>query len=581
VSSSSRLSAPDSRLLTDSLRRFTGWLTTIRIVVLCLILLSAILVQAGAGIHLEITFLYALTSAAILLALFHWTAGRYLPPVLSAYIQLLADVGITTVLVYSSGGPDSVFNFLYLVIIGASAFLLYRTGAVILATIAAVLYGAMVQLLAYGVLPPPPLAPVAEWSTARIRFNLTITVLGFYGVAFMVSYLSEKLRAARVELEVRQRALHRLQNLYGNVIATMSSGLMTTDSSQRITFLNRAGGDLLGIDPGSAPGRPIAALGFVFPQEWAAIRSRGRGRETYRGEIELSRGSARRMVGFSLRVLKESDGEEEGTLILFQDLTEMKKLERRARFNEQLAAVGELAAGIAHEIRNPLASISGSVQVLANDLSVRPAEKRLMEIIVSESNRLSKILEEFLRFVRPQERVVAAFDIAKNLSEVMDLFRLSDEVSDAHSIEMDISPAASEISGDRDQIRQIVYNVAKNAVRAMAAGGSLRVVGREEGAWYSIQFIDTGRGMSEDELARLFTPFSTAFDGGTGLGMAIVRRIVEDHGGAIEAESIPGEGTTVTVLLPREAEKTKSGGADPAFDAERVEDRAGTKAGAA
>jgi signal transduction histidine kinase len=126
-----------------------------------------------------------------------------------------------------------------------------------------------------------------------------------------------------------------------------------------------------------------------------------------------------------------------------------------------------------------------------------------------------------------------------------------------------------------------VYNVAKNAVRAMAAGGSLRVVGREEGAWYSIQFIDTGRGMSEEELARLFTPFSTAFDGGTGLGMAIVRRIVEDHGGAIEAESIPGEGTTVTVLLPREAEKMKSGGADPAFDAERVADRAGTKAGAA
>ena len=213
--------------------------------------------------------------------------------------------------------------------------------------------------------------------------------------------------------------------------------------------------------------------------------------------------------------------------------------------------------------------------MLSNDLSVGSAEKRLMEIIVSESNRLSKILEDFLRFVRPQERLVAAFDIAKNLSEVMDLFRLSDEVSDAHSIEIDISPAASEISGDRDQIRQIVYNVAKNAVRAMAAGGSLRVVGREEGAWYSIRFIDTGRGMSEEELARLFTPFSTAFDGGTGLGMAIVRRIVEDHGGAIDAESIPGEGTTVTVLLPRTVARTPVSGPQGATE------REGSRAGAA
>ena len=196
--------------------------------------------------------------------------------------------------------------------------------------------------------------------------------------------------------------------------------------------------------------------------------------------------------------------------------------------------------------------------MLSNDLTVGSAERRLMEIIVSESNRLSKILEDFLRFVRPQERRVATFDVALNLSEVMDLFRLSDEVSDAHTIEADVHPASSELSGDRDQIRQIVYNVAKNAVRAMAAGGRLRVVGREEDAWYSIRFIDTGRGMNEEELARLFTPFSTAFDGGTGLGMAIVRRIVEDHGGAIDAESIPGEGTTVTVLLPRDAHRTVS-----------------------
>ncbi len=551
--------------MSDSLRRSLGWLTTIRIVVLALILLSAILVQAGAGVQFEISFLYGLNAAAFLLSLFHWTAGRHLSPRFSAYLQLLGDLGIVTVLVYSSGGPDSVFNFLYLFVIGAAAFLLYRMGAVLVASLAAILYGSVVQMLTYGILPPPPLAPTTDWEGARVRFNLVITVVAFYLVAFMVSYLSEKLLAAREELRLRQKALQRLQNLYGNVIATMSSGLLTTDSSQRVTFVNRAGGDLLGLDPASAPGRSLSDLGFVFPDDWDSIRDRARGRETYRGEIEVDRQGSRQMLGFSLRVLKEADGEE-GTLILFQDLTEVKKLERRARFNEQLAAVGELAAGIAHEIRNPLASISGSVQVLSNELSVGSAERRLMEIIVSESNRLAKILEEFLRFVRPQERRVDVFDVATNVTEVMDLFRLSDEISDAHKIEVEVYPPSSQLSGDRDQIRQIIYNVAKNAVRAMAAGGTLTVQGREDEAWYSIRFTDTGRGMSPEELSGLFTPFSTAFDGGTGLGMAIVRRIVEDHGGVIDAESSPGEGTTVTILLPRTAQKreTASSAAVPA-----------------
>jgi two-component system sensor histidine kinase PilS (NtrC family) len=545
-----------------SLHRSISWLAAVRIAVLLLILLSAILVQAGPGVPLggarerpggELSFLYILSGAAVLLALFHVLIGRRLPAKLEAYVQIFGDLGIVTVLVYASGGPDSVFNFLYLAVIGAAAFLLFRTGAVLVASAAAVLYGSVVQLLAYGILPPPPLSPVSDWGGARVRYNLAITVAGFYAVAFMLSYLSEKLRSARQELTLRQRALQRLQHLHGNVIATMSSGLLTTDAGQRITFINRAGGDLLGVDPARAAGRPLSEVGFSFsPESWERIRERSRGREGYRDEIEIARGHERRVLGFSLRGLRDAEGEE-GTLILFQDLTDMKKLEREARFHSQLAAVGELAAGIAHEIRNPLASISGSVQVLSNELSVGSAERRLMEIIVSESNRLSKILEDFLRFVRPQERRVARFNVAETVREVLDLFRLSDEISDAHRIEVDVDPPSSELVGDRDQIRQIIYNVAKNAVRAMDAGGTLTVVGREDDGWYRIRFSDTGRGMSEEELSGLFTPFSTAFDGGTGLGMAIVRRIVEDHGGAIDAESRPGEGTTVSVLLPRDS----------------------------
>ncbi|HEY3205150.1 MAG TPA: ATP-binding protein [Thermoanaerobaculia bacterium] len=545
----------------DSLRRSLFWLTTVRIVVFFLILLSAILVQAGSAPALvggarseevDISYLYGLCAAAFVLSLFHWTVGRLLPTRFEAYIQTLGDLSLVCVLVYSSGGPSSVFTFLYLVVIGAAAFLLYRTGAVVIASVAALLHGLMVELTAYEILPRPPMTAAPRWGVERIGYNLAITVVGFYGVAFMVSYLSEKLRGARDELERRQRALSRIQTLYANVIASMSSGLVTADSRQRITFLNQAGGDILGVVPARVTGRLLSDIGLTLPSNWEEIRHRRRGREGYRSEIEIPRGDTRRVLGYSLRSLKDPEGED-GALLVFQDLTEVKKLERQARFNEQLAAVGELAAGIAHEIRNPLASISGSVQVLSNELTVGPAERRLMEIIVSESNRLSKILEEFLRFVRPQERRVAIFDVAGSIKEVLDLFRLSDEVSDAHHIDDDVRPSSSPLSGDRDQIRQIIYNVAKNAVRAMPDGGTLTVEGREDGAWYSIKFRDTGRGMSEEEIARVFTPFSTAFDGGTGLGMAIVRRIVEDHGGAIDVESKPGEGTTVTVLLPRSA----------------------------
>lgn len=509
--------------------------------------------QAGIGAAAEISFLYRLLGVAFLLSVFHWTTGRFLRPALDAWIQVIGDLGLVTLLVYSTGGPDSVFTFLYIVVIGTAGFLLFRIGAVVTASTAAVLYGSMVELVAYGVLPVPPFASLSEWSGPQVRYNLAINVLAFLGVAFMVAYLSEKLHSAREELTRRQRALARLQHLYANVIASMSSGLLTTDSRQRVTFLNPPGGEMLGLDPAAITGRFLAELELPFPCDWESIRTRARGREPYRAETEFERVPGnRRVLGYSLRVLEGAEGDE-GTLILFQDLTEVKKLEGRARFNEQLAAVGELAAGIAHEIRNPLASISGSVQVLSNELSVGSTERRLMEIIVSESNRLSGILEEFLRFVRPQERRVASFDVATTISEVMEIFRLSDEVSDAHTIELDVFPGSSTLSGDRDQIRQIIYNMAKNAVRAMDAGGKLTISGREEGGWYVIRFSDTGRGMSSDEIARIFTPFSTAFDGGTGLGMAIVRRIVEDHGGVIDVESRPGEGTTVTIQLPRVA----------------------------
>jgi two-component system sensor histidine kinase PilS (NtrC family) len=265
-----------------------------------------------------------------------------------------------------------------------------------------------------------------------------------------------------------------------------------------------------------------------------------------RGEIEIGPAERRRVIGYSIRKLKGTAG----FLVLFQDLTDVKKLEEEARSREKLAAVGQLAAGIAHEIRNPLASISGSAQMLGNDMRTGSSERRLVEIIVAESRRLSKILEEFLHYARPKPRKNLVFDVGATLSEAMDLFSHSDEVSDHHLLNLQVESATS-VFGDPDQVRQIFWNVARNAIAAMPEGGILDVTGRVEDAWYAIRFHDTGRGMTADRRDVLFQPFATAFDGGTGLGMAIVRRLVDEHGGRIAVDSRPGFGTAIDIYLPR------------------------------
>ena len=225
--------------------------------------------------------------------------------------------------------------------------------------------------------------------------------------------------------------------------------------------------------------------------------------------------------------------------MIFQDLTEMKKLEAELRLKDRMAAVGELSAGIAHEIRNPLAAIAGSVQVLQKSEALSPQEQRLMSIILKESERLNKSIAEFLRFVRPQEKRTAEFDIAVILSETLDLLANSPELRADHRIERSISPPSYTLAGDSDQIRQVFWNLARNAFQAMPNGGLLRVSTEVGADSYRICFSDSGRGMSEIDLRRLFQPFRTNFPTGTGLGMAISYRIVQAHGGDIDVASRP------------------------------------------
>jgi two-component system sensor histidine kinase PilS (NtrC family) len=276
----------------------------------------------------------------------------------------------------------------------------------------------------------------------------------------------------------------------------------------------------------------------------------GGGDQPGRYEAELARRGEPIFVGFSVSPLIDAAGTQRGWNVVFQDLTRWRRLENEVRIKDRMAAVGELAAGIAHEIGNPLAAISGSVQMLASSFEGGAPQHKLLAILLKESQRLDRTIKGFLRFARPRERSAVEFDVARLVAENFELLGNSDEVSAGHRLELDLDPPSVVLVADPDQVSQVFWNLARNALKAMPDGGRLGVRGRRHDTTFRLTFSDDGHGMSAEQRSNLFHPFQSFFDTGTGIGMAIVFRIVEDHGGRIEVESGEGQGTKIVVHLP-------------------------------
>ena len=529
-------------------------LIAIRVIVVTTLLLVTLIIQYTVGDFLPISYLYFTAGVAYILTLVYILLGKlFRSRKLNLMVQIFGDLVVETLLVYFTGGLDSPFSFLYLVSIITASMLLYRRGGILAASGAVILYGVLGDLMFYGIIPPPEqtMFPSSQWTSFRLYLNMATNFAGFYATALLTSIISEKLQKTFAELDANKQNLAELRALNQNVVESIPSGLITLSPYGSAAFVNPAGMQILQSQPHAILGRHITELGFLSIEEWNDVRARlGAGelvrRETGRMEV----GEALHAVGFALTPLYTLEGKPAGYTLIFQDLTEMKKLEAELRFKDRMAAVGELSAGIAHEIRNPLAAIAGSVQMLKNSSSLSPQEQRLMSIVLKESERLNKTIAEFLRFVRPQEKRAAAFDVAASVSETLDLLSNSSELQN-HEIRREISPPSFHIVGDGDQIRQVFWNLARNAVQAMPNGGALTVRTECDDDTYRIVFTDGGRGMSHADLQRLFQPFRTNFPSGTGLGMAISYRIVQEHGGKIEVKSREGEGTSITVSLPR------------------------------
>jgi two-component system, NtrC family, sensor histidine kinase PilS len=493
------------------------------------------------------------------IGLFQLFRGARREPLL-AYLQFGGDLLLITLLIHNSGDIASPFSMLYLIVIALASTLLRRRAGVTVATAAYLCYLCLV-LIAYR-------NPILEAGQGlhnlgalgeavlrdgRLLYNLTTHLLGFYTVALLTSYLAGDVTRAQRELEAKSEVLADLQVVHRDVIESISSGLITTDLEGLIVGVNRAGALILHRESGLLVGTRIQDLPLFSPQRWAELTAASEQRGRLRSEVEIDTGEGRAFVGFSISQLTDSSGTHRGYIVIFQDLSSWQRLQEQVRMKDRMAAVGELAAGLAHEIGNPLAAISGSVQMLAQarqSAENDPGQTKLLEILLRESQRLDRTIKGFLRFARPREGTQLRFDIARLLSENFELLRNSQEVSENHRLEVDIDPPDAPMVADPDQVSQIFWNLARNSLRAMPDGGTLRVVGRLVEGRYRLQVIDTGHGMSAEQQANLFHPFRTFFETGTGIGMAIVYRIVQSHQGTISVESRRGQGTVITVELP-------------------------------
>lgn len=530
------------------------WLLVIRLVVISTLFLGVLIIQVNTQLILQLQNFYWLILISYGLSLAYLVLYlRQLPTRLQTVIQLLGDIGVVTGFVYFTGGLYSPFSFLYLTVIVVAAVLL-RGGGLIFAGLSAVAYGVLADLMAFGIieLPPNVAGIVAPLPTSRVLYQVMIHVVGFVLVAFLVSYLGESLRTARYRLQEETERARQFVALTDQVVRSVSAGILATDLEGQVLHVNPAGSRILMIaDEEAVVGEALEEVMPLATHDWSKLTTRAR--MTPLGRLEDDLGDSGIRLGLSVGPLEDQLENLVGFIVNFQDLTELEIETERLRMRDRMAAVGEMAARMAHEIKNPLASISGSAQMLSSLGGVDDTGSRLLNILVDESRRLSGILDEFLDYARPHQATHKPCNISQMLRDCTDLLRRSAELTDRHQLSFDTHEDLV-VHGEEHLLRQLFWNLSRNALQAMPDGGELRITAVRRKGSAILVWQDTGVGMSEDVRRQAFEPFMTTNPQGTGLGLAVVYTAIEDHGGSIDIESAPGEGTTVTVELPLQPE---------------------------
>jgi two-component system sensor histidine kinase PilS (NtrC family) len=523
-------------------RNWLAWLVKVRILILTFLLGIQLAVAELTPTRLPLRLFLGTMVLWYTVSLFYvvllsvWREHR-----LQASLQVLTDLIMVSLVVHETGGWDSSLNFLYPLAIIVAGILLPRVWAQLVAALAFILYGTVLELNYYGL--------VHSYCTTHpelkvLQAIIFVNLFAFLAVAYLAGLLVAKLRQARVELKDTSGALEDLQILHENIIQSISSGLITTGLDGRITLVNNAALKLLERASNQLLGKPVSGI-FLDPLP--------NGESQTHAEVRFDTvASFRRTVRVRVAALSGPERGALGYVYALDDLTEIRRLEREVRMQDRLAAVGRLAAAIAHEIRNPLTSIAGSVSMLSGIPEMSEEHRNLLAIVTRESQRLNGIITDFLAYSRGKQYHFEKTDLVRLVEDTLTLMRHRMTAENiAITIESAFAVPQAWVLADGDKLKQVFWNFAENAVRAMRNGGTLKVGIDRLGDDWQVSFADTGTGMTPQQTEKIFEPFQSNFEGGTGLGLAVVYQIVQAHEGKVWARSKQGQGTTFVLRLRR------------------------------
>lgn len=485
---------------------------------------------------------------------------------LQAYLQIFIDLGIITAIVHLTGDLESNYFSLYPMAIILASILLPRARAFLVAAVSFVLMGSLLELAYLPSLYPahvekyPALRFLATASLVQVdlgtlQVKIFASLLGFFAVAYLSSYLADNLRRAGAELRAEKGQVANLQAITENIIQSMRDGLITTDLDGNITEVNPAGAAILGRGVRELKGKSIRA---VFLRAQVEESSADSSRTSTRQELTyLHPGGEEHVLVLLASPLVGPERVVRGSVYNFQDITEDKRREVEYRARDRMATLGRVAAGIAHEIRNPLTSISGSVKLLRSIASLDEDQAKLINIVSRESERLNKLVSDFLDYSRDQRFDFREVDLVNVLEETLLLVEHHPGFVPGCRLERKLSPHPVLAWADADKIRQVFWNICDNSLKAMPQGGTLTAEVRDGGgaagagrSMTRVTISDTGIGFMPALADKLFEPFEAGFARGTGLGLAIVYQIVQGHHGHIAVESAPGHGSKFVIELP-------------------------------
>ncbi len=468
-------------------------------------------------------------------------------------IQSLCDVFLITLLVYVTGGIESIYSTFYPLIIIYTVLFLGRRGGILIASVSSILYGLLLDLEFYHVIHPlynvvHPYSFTAGYVFSRIF----IYIISFYIIALLASFVVEREKKTRILLSEKVSAFDRLDLLHRSIIESVNTGIMTTDLNGVIRSFNRAAEKISGYRLHEVLDKQVDD---ILPGISAAVTKIRNDKKRFELNVHSKDGKPM-IVGFSLSPLRQSREEDIGRIWIFQDLTAIKEMQAEVEKSKRLALIGEMSAVLAHELRTPLASISGSIQILQRDLALDGTDKKLMEIVLRGKDQLEELVRDFLLLARPNPGVRDVIDIREIMCDIIESTRFGPDWNDDITIEQTWCDH-SQVNGNKTEIRQALWNIILNAFQSMPDGGQLKVEvdtinETMDTAYLKIVIEDTGSGVNPELRDKILEPFYTTKEKGTGLGLAIVSRVIESHKGRFSIESETDRGTRCTIILPAE-----------------------------